>query len=65
MSSRARVTLAANMTKASGDFYAGLRYGLATLLQSPEFLFRKEVAVPAGGKDYTLILTAAPPGSAI
>ena len=36
------------------DFYAGLRYGLAELLQSPDFLFRKEVAVPAADKDYTL-----------
>jgi hypothetical protein len=51
---KTRVKLAEQMTKASGDFYAGLRYGLATLLQSSEFLFRKEVAVPAGGKDYTL-----------
>jgi hypothetical protein len=51
---KSRVKLAESMTKASGDFYAGLRYGLATLLQSSEFLFRKEVAVPAGAKDYTL-----------
>ena len=51
---KTRVNLAEAMTKKSGDFYAGLRYGLATLLQSPEFLFRKEIAVPAGGKDYTL-----------
>lgn len=50
---RGRVNLANAMTKASGDFYAGLRYGLATLLQSPEFLFRKEIALPAG-KVYTL-----------
>ena len=50
---KGRVNLANAMTKSSGDFYAGLRYGLATLLQSPEFLFRKEVAVPAG-KAYTL-----------
>ena len=49
-----RVKLAENMTRATGDFYTGLRYGLATLLQSSEFLFRKEVAVPAGAKDYTL-----------
>jgi hypothetical protein len=51
---QSRVKLAANMTKASGDFYTGLRYGLASLLQSSNFLFRMEVAVPAGGKDYTL-----------
>ena len=51
---KTRVKLADAMTKSTGDFYIGLRYGLATLLQSWEFLFRKEVAVPAGGKDYTL-----------
>ncbi len=51
---KSRVKLAETMTRATGDFYAGLRYGLATLLQSSEFLFRKEAAVPAGGKDYTL-----------
>ena len=51
---QSRVKLAASMTKASGDFYTGLRYGLASLLQSSNFLFRIEVAVPAGGKDYKL-----------
>ena len=51
---KSRVKLAESMTKASGNFYAGLHYGLATLLQSSEFLFRKEVAVPAGAKDYVL-----------
>ncbi|HEY2011573.1 MAG TPA: DUF1592 domain-containing protein [Rhizomicrobium sp.] len=51
---KSRVKLAENMTRASGDFYAGLHYGLATLLQSSEFLFRKEVAVSAGAKDYAL-----------
>ena len=49
-----RVNLARAMAKSSGDFYAGLRYGLAQLLQSPNFLFRKESAVPAGGKTLTL-----------
>ena len=44
---RSRVALARTMSKSSGDFYAGLRYGMATLLQSPEFLFRKEMAIPA------------------
>ena len=51
---KSRVKLAENMTRATGNFYTGLRYGLATLLQSSEFLFRKEVAVAAGTKDYTL-----------
>ena len=44
-----RVNLARDMTKSSGDFYAGLRYGLAQLLQSPNFLFRKEVAARKDG----------------
>ena len=42
------------MATSQKDFYAGLRYGLASLLQSPNFLFRKEMAVPAADKDYTL-----------
>jgi len=44
----ARLDLARAMTKASGDFYTGLRYGLAELLQSPNFLFRKERAARNG-----------------
>jgi hypothetical protein len=52
---KARVSLAHTMAKSTGDFYTGLRYGLATLVQSPEFLFRKELAGPvAGSKFYTL-----------
>ena len=51
---KTRVNLARTMAKSSGDFYAGLRYSLATLLQSPEFLFRKEIAVSADGKAYAL-----------
>ena len=50
---KARVKLAGAMTTASGDFYIGLRYGLAEMLQSPNFLFRKEMAVKAGN-NYTL-----------
>src|SRR5437868_6103680 len=50
---KARLILARAMTKASGSFYVGLRYGLAQLLQSPNFLFRKELAA-AGGKVATL-----------
>jgi len=45
----ARLDLARAMTKASGDFYTGLRYGLAQLLQSPNFLFRKERAMRNAG----------------
>jgi hypothetical protein len=40
--------------KSSDDFYTGLRYGLAALLQSPKFLFRTELAVPVDAKNYTL-----------
>jgi len=50
---KARVNLAREMTKSTGDFYNGLRYGLAQLVQSPNFLFRKEMAVK-DGKGYTL-----------
>jgi hypothetical protein len=51
---QSRVDLAGKVAKASNDFYKGLRYSLGTLLSAPEFLFRTETAVPAGGKDYTL-----------
>ena len=49
------------MTKSSGDFYAGLRYGLAQLLQSPNFLFRKEMATSQPAAISLWSLTAAPP----
>jgi hypothetical protein len=50
-----RVRPAGERAKQTKDFYAGLRASLATLLQSPNFLFRKETAVRAAdGKDYTL-----------
>jgi hypothetical protein len=52
---KGRVALAHAQTAQAKDFYAGLRYALASLLQSEEFVFRKEVAVPASdGKSYTL-----------
>jgi hypothetical protein len=41
---KSRTTLAASLTKASGNFYTGLRYALASLISSPEFLFRVETA---------------------
>jgi hypothetical protein len=50
---KARVSLARTMTKSTGDFYNGLRYGLAQLVQSPNFLFRKEMATK-DGKGLTL-----------
>ena len=51
---QSRVGLARTMTLKTDDFYEGLRYGLAMLLQLPDFVFRKEVAVPAAGGGYTL-----------
>ncbi len=40
------VGAAADATRTLNDFYAGLSLGLAGLLASPDFLFRKEVAEP-------------------
>ena len=52
---KSRVKLAGDLAKSGHDFYVGLSDGLATLLYSPDFLFRHEIAVPAaGGKAYTL-----------
>jgi Protein of unknown function (DUF1592)/Protein of unknown function (DUF1588)/Protein of unknown function (DUF1595)/Protein of unknown function (DUF1585)/Protein of unknown function (DUF1587) len=51
---KSRVKLSNSQAKAASDFYAGLRYGLASLIQSPDFLFRKEIAVSADGKQYAL-----------
>ncbi|MBA2589125.1 MAG: DUF1592 domain-containing protein [Alphaproteobacteria bacterium] len=45
---KARVTLARTMTKSTGAFYNGLHFGLAQLIQSPNFLFRKELALKEG-----------------
>ena len=50
---KSRVALTHALAAKQKDFYAGLRYGLASLIQAPDFLFRKEVAVPDGGQ-YTL-----------
>jgi hypothetical protein len=48
-----KTKLADDLGKSKGDFYYGLRYGLAGMLQSPDFLFRIEFAVPQG-KAFTL-----------
>lgn len=49
------VSLLHSITERTNDFYAGLQYGLSMLLQLPDFLFRKEIAIPsAGGKSGTL-----------
>ncbi|MCH2173907.1 DUF1592 domain-containing protein [Myxococcota bacterium] len=39
---QARVEIAANSTRSAGDFHAGLEFALASLLMSPDFLFRIE-----------------------
>jgi hypothetical protein len=50
-----RIRLAHDITAKTGDFYAGLRLGVASLLAAPDFLFRTEYAVPApDGKSWTL-----------
>ena len=50
-----RVALSTARAKQTNDFYAGTRYGLAMLIQAPDFVFRKEAAVPAAdGKTFTL-----------
>lgn len=52
---KSRVALAHGLAEKQKDFYAGLRYGLASLLQASDFVFRKEVALPAADKkSYTL-----------
>ena len=48
------VMLGRTLAKSSNDFYAGLRYSLATLIQAPDFLFRKEEAVTVGKNQYAL-----------
>ena len=48
------VSLGHTLAKSSNDFYAGLRYSLATLIQAPDFLFRKEEAVPQDKNQYVL-----------
>jgi hypothetical protein len=51
---KSAVRLSNGLAKSSNDFYAGLRYGLASLIQAPDFIFRMETAAPAGDKQYTL-----------
>jgi len=49
------VGLVHSLTERTNDFYSGLHYGLSMLLQLPDFLFRKEIAIPsADGKSGTL-----------
>lgn len=46
------VNLSRNLGKT--DFYNGLRYGLASLIQAPDFIFRSEITVPVGNKQFAL-----------
>jgi len=51
---KASVKLSNGLAKSQKDFYAGLRYGLASLLQAPDFVFRMESAVPGRDKQWSL-----------
>ena len=59
---KSRVKLAGELAKSNQDFYVGLSDSLATLLYSPTFLFRHEIAVPRAGRNTRWTVTAAPPG---
>jgi hypothetical protein len=54
-----RVELAANATGVLGDFHQGLELALASLLVSPDFLFRVETSEPDPADADRLRLTAA------
>lgn len=43
--------IAAHAGETLGDFYDGLEFGIATLLQSPSFLFREELGSPTDPGD--------------
>jgi hypothetical protein len=49
-----KASVGLSRSQAKTDFYAGLRYGLASLLQAPNFVFRMETAAPAGNKQWAL-----------
>ena len=50
-----RIGLSRRITEQTKDFYAGVQYALAMLLQLPDFTFRTEVAIPsADGEGGTL-----------
>jgi hypothetical protein len=52
------VALAGQAADAKDDFYTGLSYGLAELLDSPSFIFRKDTAEPDPSDKTKLRLTA-------
>jgi hypothetical protein len=45
-----RLGLSRRIAEQTNDFYTGLRYGLAMLLQLPDFVFRSEIAVPSADR---------------
>ena len=50
-----RVGLSRRMTERNNNFYEGMQYALSMLLQLPDFVFRREVAIPsADGESGTL-----------
>lgn len=51
---KSAVNLSRGLAKSQNDFYAGLRYGLASLLVAPNFLFRQETAVPVDKNQWAL-----------
>lgn len=51
---KGRVNLAGTVAKSTNDFYAGLRYAMASLLTAPDFLFRVERAIPDDKGGWTL-----------
>ncbi|MBW2268669.1 MAG: DUF1592 domain-containing protein [Deltaproteobacteria bacterium] len=54
----ARVAIAANTTRATADFHAGLQFALASLLLAPEFLFRVEQGEPDPTDPQHMLLTS-------
>jgi hypothetical protein len=55
---QSRVELAAQAARAVGDFHQGLELALASMLVSPDFLFRVETAEPDPANAGTIRLTA-------
>lgn len=51
---KSAVNLSHGLAQSQNDFYAGLRYGLASLLQAPNFVFRMETVVPVGNEQWAL-----------
>jgi len=52
------LALANRAAEADGDFYAGLAFGLTQLLDSPNFIFRKDMTEPDSSDSAKLRLTA-------